>query len=466
MLINTGNAWDLFTSLSLSSSSSRSQFTVNLTIPNTLNNALNNAFNNALNFKSSKLFTVHTSHAFQAIFYSNSSFTGHPHLAMDIYEVFEEAYRYLFLFYMNLSPLWLIIFAIGTTWVNLYQLCWCFLMVPSKESNAHLDSGLGIGSGNFTIGLSLLVISATLKATWLAAWIQCLVITWFCDRKWQSPTSSKNIMQIDRSVWATRQPSERGYWIPYEADQRPRVCIYLGGCWLKISDRVYHCTALERCLPVYDHFCKFIKVAVYLRTMKAYLFVLVFLPLDCIFSVALSTYALAINQRVDIATAVCAIVAAVSVICTSVYFTYEKIWLLAFKNCVHAETISKKVWYLAFKYDTGNETRLHINKFQGQHPWDLGISENLRQVFGQWWQWPFFWWQPERVSRYGKYADQDLPYADWVTRYRTEFLMPPLTDIVIDEPGASPSHGQEPRRRQQRSSAASRRSQQQSSQGS
>ncbi|KAK7740424.1 hypothetical protein SLS62_011105 [Diatrype stigma] len=352
---------------------------------------------------------------------------------MDIFEVFDEAYRYIFMFYMNLSPLWLIAFAIGTTWINLYQFCWCFLMAPSKEPDAHLDSYLDVNSGKFTIGLSLLVISATLKATWLAAWIQSLVITWFCDRKWRPPTSSKNIMQIDRTVWATRQPSERGYWIPYEA--------------------------------VYDHFCKFIKVAVYLRTIKAYLFVLVFLPLDSIFSIALSIYAIASNQRVDIA--VSAIVAAISVICTSVYFTWEKIWLLAFKNCVYAEqTINNKVWYLAFKYNTGNETRFHINKFHGRHPWDLGFSENLRQVLGQWWQWPFFWWQPERVSRYGNYADQDLPYADWVTRYRTDFLMPPLTGVVIDEPSASPSHGQEPRRRQQRSSAVSRRSQQQSSQGS
>lgn len=117
-----------------------------------------------------------------------------------------------------------------------------------------------------------------------------------------------------------------------------------------------------------------------------------------------------------------------------------------------------------FKYELNGETRLHINQFDGKHPWDLGTAENLRQVFGHWWQWPFFWWQPERVSRYGRYADRDLPYADWVTRYRTDFLMPPLTHVTIDESGASSRHEQEPRRRQQRSSASSRRSQQHSSQ--
>lgn len=112
------------------------------------------------------------------------------------------------------------------------------------------------------------------------------------------------------------------------------------------------------------------------------------------------------------------------------------------------------------------ETRLHLAGFQGKNPWDLGAQENLRQVLGrQVWQWFFFWWQPERVSRYGQYGDRDLPYADFVLRHRTDFFMSPLTHVAIDDGFgvASSSHGQASttRRRQQRSSAASRSSQQQ-----
>ena len=86
---------------------------------------------------------------------------------------------------------------------------------------------------------------------------------------------------------------------------------------------------------MYDHFCDFIQVAVYLRTMKAYLFVLVFLPLDASFSIAISIYALIRNHRVDIA--VTAILAACLVIFTTVRFTYDMLWLLACKNIVSAE---------------------------------------------------------------------------------------------------------------------------------
>lgn len=277
---------------------------------------------------------------------------------MNFYE-FSDACRQfvwrLYKLWVNLSPLWITLFLLGTTWANLYHFCWCVLINPSPEPHFGQDAGLEFEPPvNFPLGLSILVISAFLKAVWLGAWVQALVITWFCDRKWRSPTSSKNIMQVDPSIWDRRNPSDRGYWIPYDAgesclqpfislsylltvciDRRPRVCNLVGGCRLRMSDRVYHCTRLDRCLPVYDHFCDFIQVAVYLRTMKAYLFVLVFLPLDASFSIAISIYALTRNHRVDIA--VTAILAACLVIFTTVRFTYDKLWLLACKNIVSAE---------------------------------------------------------------------------------------------------------------------------------
>lgn len=68
--------------------------------------------------------------------------------------------------------------------------------------------------------------------------------------------------------------------------------------------------------------------------------------------------------------------------------------------------------------------------------------------------------QPERVSRYGKYGDRDLPYADFVVRHRTEFLMAPLTSVTVDD-GSGTAASLTPveaahtaRRRQQRSSSA------------
>ncbi|RYO93419.1 hypothetical protein DL766_000809 [Monosporascus sp. MC13-8B] len=343
-----------------------------------------------------------------------------------------------------LQSIWILLFLVFSAFSNLYYFCWLELIFLGPASWFTPDLSV---APNRVLGLSLLVISAFLKANCVGAWVQTLVITWFCDRKWRPPRSSKNIMQVEPSNWDD-------------------ACERLGGCNLRISDRVYHCTRLGRCLPVYDHYCDFIKAAVYLRTIKAYLFVLVFLLLDAVFSITIAIYALARYQLRFAPFAISVIVAALVVVGGVAFFTWDKFWLLACKNCVYHENRVDPEWRLVFKYDHHGQTRLHILKSNGKHPWDLGIWENMHQVFGRhWWQWLFFWWQPERVSRYGHYADRDLPYGDWVTRYRTDFLMAPLNSVAVDAPGAPPSHGRAPphrqqqqvnRHEQQRSSAVSR----------
>ncbi|KAI0177418.1 hypothetical protein BJ166DRAFT_506912 [Pestalotiopsis sp. NC0098] len=51
-------------------------------------------------------------------------------------------------------------------------------------------------------------------------------------------------------------------------------------CDRESSDRVYHDARSGRCLPVFDHFCEWLCIAVYLRTIKPYLYVLALLPVD------------------------------------------------------------------------------------------------------------------------------------------------------------------------------------------
>ncbi|RYO96953.1 hypothetical protein DL766_001241 [Monosporascus sp. MC13-8B] len=273
------------------------------------------------------------------------------------------------------SPLLMVFFLVLSSWANLYHLCWRHLVHP-------LDTSVELGvqfSSNRAAGLALLIMSTLLKATWLGAWVQILVITWFCD-------------------------------------------------------------------------------PVYLRTIKAYLYVAVFLPVDAVFSLAVSVYALANHQVPAAPFASSVIMGAILAMLVSLMLTYDRIWFLAFKNVIGPERLTR-AWLLGFKYDERSETRLHLQTFEGRHPWDLGISENLHQVLGRhWWQWLFFWWQPERVSHYGKYAGRDLPYADWVIRYRTDFLMVPLVHVAIEDgPGAFPSHGQvvPVHRRRQRSTRSS-----------
>ncbi|RYP82352.1 hypothetical protein DL770_005611 [Monosporascus sp. CRB-9-2] len=350
------------------------------------------------------------------------------------------------------SPLLMVCFLVLSSWANLYHLCWLRLINPSDKP---FDLGVTSAS-NRTVGFTFLIVSTLLKATWFGAWVQILVITWFCDRKWKPQRSSRDIMQVDLNIWQNAMESSRGRWIPYDEERRLRQCFY-PACRGRLSDRAYHCRRLRRDLPVYDHYCTFLKAAVYLRTIKPYLYVAVFLPVDAVFSLAVSVFALANYQVPAVPFASSVVMGALLAMLVTLMLTYDRIWLLAFKNGIGPERTTP-AWVLGFKYHERGETRLHLQLFQDRHPWDLGISENLHQVLGRhWWQWLFFWWQPERVSRYGKYGGRDLPYADWVIRYRTDFLMVPLVHVAIDDgPGASPSHGQaRVHRRLQRSTRSS-----------
>ncbi|EMR66896.1 hypothetical protein UCREL1_6102 [Eutypa lata UCREL1] len=327
---------------------------------------------------------------------------------------------------LDFSPIFLVAFLVFSSWAVLYKLCWLQLLVPADLL------GMGFDTADYRgIGIALLVMFAIIRITWVGAWVQILVITWFCDRKWKPSRTCKNIMQVDSMAWQDAEWSPfKGSWIPYEE-------------------------------------------AVYLRTIKAYLYLLILLPLDVVLSFVVSAVALARYQTLVIHLTITVILSGFMIVPMVVFWTHDKFWLLACKNCTFPEKdISRTVprlWTLVFKYaDSRGNTRLHLASFQGKNPWDLGIEENLRQVFGrQLWQWFLFWWQPERVSRYGQYGDRDLPYADFVVRHRTQLLMTPLTHVAIDDGFrvASPTHGQASttRRRQQRSSAASHSSLQHSS---
>ncbi|KAI1073658.1 hypothetical protein F5B20DRAFT_498080 [Whalleya microplaca] len=311
--------------------------------------------------------------------------------------------------------------------------------------------------------------SVFIKAVWLGAWVQCLVITWFCDRKWRPPNSpSKNIMQADPEVgWDARGDASNFMWIPYEEGRRLRKCPF--GCNFGLSDRVYHCSRLRRCLPVYDHFCDYLKVAVYLRTIKPYLYVLLFLALDSVFSSAISLFAVARYKVLYVPFAGSVIMGAIMVVMVLIMCTMRKFYLLLFRNSVVIESKycnQLRRFHFAFKYNEGGEWRLRLSTFDGQDPWDLGTVENLHHVLGRhWWQWLLFWWQPERVSRYGRYAGQDLPFADFINTYRSDLLMAPFNSVaVVDDFGLSSIHEQGSSSRQQsRPSVNSRREQQRSS---
>lgn len=134
------------------------------------------------------------------------------------------------------------------------------------------------------IGLALMIASVAFKVLWLSAWVYGLVYTFHFSRHWTPPySSSRTIMQAQ----AYRDLPEE---VSFCEGRRPRYCP-LGCEWTgpdglsgikDITDRVYHCRLLKRCLPCYDHFCELLRVCVYSHTTKAYFNLIFWLMVDCL----------------------------------------------------------------------------------------------------------------------------------------------------------------------------------------
>ncbi|KAI1775893.1 hypothetical protein F4818DRAFT_458006 [Hypoxylon cercidicola] len=354
--------------------------------------------------------------------------------------------------FLLLGPLWLSLYLALACYANDYKYCRLTLM-GYQETDIGFDEP--IVAANWYLGLCMILLSATLKVNWFCPWLSIFVTSWLFDRHWTPPKnpSMKRIMQADSSLWADALLGGR---LVYEEGRRPRKCPF--GCRFDLSDRAYHCSKVHRCLPVYDHFCGYLWSTVYLRTMKPYCFVLVFLPLDAVYSLAVSVVALSQPSTRWSAPFVgsiilCCVVVTMVVMNNALPNLKRLVW----KNTVGPELFNE-IWTLAFKCQERVGWRLRLHDFE-TNPWDLGFRANFRQVFGEhWWMWPFFWWNPERVSRYGNYIDRDLPFADFVTAEFTNQIMP-LTGVAIDPPAPSSIHGEGPSRRQLARSSADHRSQ-------
>lgn len=123
-------------------------------------------------------------------------------------------------------------------------------------------------------------------------------------------------------------------WIP----DRPRGCpVNNSDCARCMSDRVYHCTRFGRCLPVYDHFCPILHVTVYLRTIKAYLHTLIFLPLDAVITWALALTGMLGWTRGYYQYAVTLLLTTILLVHQVIVWAPDKFWLLACRNCIAPE---------------------------------------------------------------------------------------------------------------------------------
>lgn len=139
-------------------------------------------------------------------------------------------------------------------------------------------------------------------------------------------------------------------------------------------------------LPVYDHFCGWLGVCVYLDTIKPYLLLMVFLLLDAVVVFSCSIAAMSLPETQDKA-----LHAPVMVLATIIVFwlcwqnVHVKFWHLAMRN-ITAPELNKlrdnRGGSIMFAIRLAPTNDFIFERYRS-NPWDLGWR-NLHQVFGGW----------------------------------------------------------------------------------
>lgn len=176
-----------------------------------------------------------------------------------------------------------------------------------------------------------------------------------------------------------------GQLVRWEPTRRLRVCPI---CDRPSSDRVFHDSKRTgRCLPVFDHFCSWLLISVYLRTIKAYLSVNFWLPVDLTAtSILFLGSSITPLGRIGWPFAVGLSVLIIA-LCFGAFFWAWTQWKhLALRNEVELEwRAPRKPTLLAFKVTLDGHDYAYFANFD-DNPWDLGPSENMHQVLGRnWW---------------------------------------------------------------------------------
>ncbi|KAI0176819.1 hypothetical protein BJ166DRAFT_584976 [Pestalotiopsis sp. NC0098] len=365
-----------------------------------------------------------------------------------------------------LGPLFLLFFLASSGYAVFYEFSYKFLFVQPSHSVLGFE-GDDVPR-NRPAAYAIWALLVLLKLNWVGSWAMGLFITFFCDKEYVSPTRGQSVMQAGPAYL----PGTAHRW---KANGRPRQC---PTCDRQSADRIFHDDTTDRCLPLMDHYCIWIHVCVYSRTMKSYLYFIMFLMFDVIATMGISIWALAItwSARTDLRPFLASLLSALTILGFGVWNGgLPNWWHFAIKNEVELEYRGKlrKPVHLAFQDTRDHRHISRIQIFSG-NPWDLGWKENLRQVLGESiWMWAFFWIQPERVEKYGHYLGGDLLFNERVWTMRQQVTANPLSNTefelallspadaraqrmaamsIVDNSVSSIEEATEPRRRQARTS--------------
>ncbi|KAK1998241.1 hypothetical protein LX36DRAFT_576704 [Colletotrichum falcatum] len=267
----------------------------------------------------------------------------------------------------------------------------------------------------------------------------CILWCWYLSlgaKGYQMPSGS--VAPRPRTVMQTDYGISRQTEFPLSGMDgcRPNWCrnqpCLNSGAWR--GDRMYHCSekGYNRCLPVFDHYCFWLWVPVYLNTIKAYCLFMPLLFLYSAFSLAVVSWSIHMPQtRGHNRWSYPAVAISLVFACFAAFDMGKYQWKsIVFQNRVGKERGRRWLWYMAIKQING---RVVLDE-PDDNPYDLGSRwANAQEVLGRWYQMPFWFWSPARVGQYGHHLNLDNDttispaYVSSVTRrYEVVFEHPPL----------------------------------------
>jgi hypothetical protein len=198
---------------------------------------------------------------------------------------------------------------------------------------------------------------------------------------------------------------------------------------------------------MYDHVCSWLRLTVFLPTIKPFLVVVVFLLFDALFVGSLSVYALVTAAGTRIHAMDGLLFSAILAIFLIFGGPLSKVYWLGCRNALSEELgikkldASKRHFVMARRAD---DTRVEFVKFPVatgwwalSSPWELSMRENLHEALGESvLSWPLFWVAPRRVRQYDEGYDEnsDFPLGKLYVSSRrpTCVVFNPPTMIEMD----------------------------------
>ncbi|KAL8393853.1 hypothetical protein RB595_003562 [Gaeumannomyces hyphopodioides] len=314
----------------------------------------------------------------------------------------------------------------ATAWAIGYRFAWLTMVSPPELRKFF---GPRDNEKKKWAGIAILVMLGCLHLYTLGTWATAIVRGNWPDRRrprLDRVPRNKRIMQSSRR-WKEEAGMLVGPWALAYLDEslggldRPRFCDrdHCPSPELRLGDRMY-CTGaafwISGHLPLYDHFCHWTFIPIWLDSIKAYLLLLASMVIDAAFCFCCCLVSFTLQGSRDaIPLGVCALASGFLVL----YHGWNSLCLqwkyIGVNNSVATEYSKyRHSHHFALVKSTPRGKQLQYFNYDG-NPWDLGSrTANLRAALGaSFWEWPLFWRQPERVEKYGRgSSESDLPMSE------------------------------------------------------